>query len=142
MVRSIEGAWQAMETKVSPFWRCLARGHLFDLFQGLRPCLEAGSAEAARHTGMNRDAFSRRVKAETGQTFLELVTDLRLRKAGWQVRQTLLPLARVAEEVGLRDQTHFTRLFKAHYGAAPSRYRLGQKKADHPKLADEIPWSP
>lgn len=46
-VRSIEGVQREVEVRSSPFWRCFARGHLFDLLQALRRNLDAGTTQAA-----------------------------------------------------------------------------------------------
>jgi AraC-like DNA-binding protein len=37
--------------------------------------------------------------------------------------QTDLPVADIAEQLGFRDVSHFSRAFSKHFGTSPGRYR-------------------
>lgn len=99
--------------------------------QRLRPVLEqlhqAGARmvslqELADMAGMSRYQMIRMFRAATGLT-----------PHAWQVNQAINrarerlqagdALARVAADLGFADQSHFQRLFKAHTGTTPGRYR-------------------
>ena len=86
--------------------------------------------EAAKSMGMSSFYFSRRVRSETGKTFLEICTDYRLRKAKERLRFTNLSVTEIARSVGYQDLNYFTKVFKKAEGKTPSEYRAdcsGQK---------------
>ena len=69
---------------------------------------------------------SRLIKQVTGQTFIQLLTSIRLENAEQLLRDTALPVADVASAVGYESSEHFIRTFRKHVGLTPSGYR--QKK--------------
>ncbi len=69
---------------------------------------------------------SRLIKQMTGQTFIQLLTTVRLENAEQLLRDTALPVADVAAAVGYESSEHFIRTFRKHKGMTPSGYR--QKK--------------
>lgn len=62
-------------------------------------------------------------KQFTNGTFVEFLTEMRLRKASDLLRTTSLPLKDVAELTGYADQRYFSKVFKAHSGMTPSEFR-------------------
>ena len=60
---------------------------------------------------------------ERGTTVLELIQSRRLAAARDMLRTTDLPVARVAELVGISDYNYFSRVFRAGTGQSPSAYR-------------------
>ena len=73
--------------------------------------------------GMSRRSVQRKVKALTGRTPLQLITDYRLNKAVSLLRNTSIPITDVAYETGFGDLSHFYRLFKKTFGKNPTQYR-------------------
>ncbi len=69
---------------------------------------------------------SRLIKQVTGQTFIQLLTNVRLENAEQLLRDTALPVTEVASAVGYESSEHFIRTFRKHVGLTPSGYR--QKK--------------
>ena len=66
---------------------------------------------------------SRLVKQTTGQTFIQLLTRIRLENAERLLRDTALPVAEIAAAVGYDSSEHFIRTFRKHTGETPSSYR-------------------
>ncbi|MCD9022007.1 response regulator transcription factor [Cohnella silvisoli] len=62
-------------------------------------------------------------KQFTNRTFVEFLTEMRLRKAADLLHTTSLPLKEVAELTGYADQRYFSKVFKAHSGMPPLEFR-------------------
>ncbi|MDR9852168.1 helix-turn-helix domain-containing protein [Paenibacillus sp. VCA1] len=80
-------------------------------------------AQVARHVHMNPNYFSEVFKRETGQNYIEFVTEARLQKAMELLRETPAKISEVAKRIGYEDIKYFNRLFKRFTGQTPSEYR-------------------
>lgn len=79
--------------------------------------------EVASHIGMNRSAFCTFFKRNKGITFSRFVMNYRLETARELLISTNKQISEICYTVGFSDLPHFTRVFKAIYGEAPSYYR-------------------
>lgn len=77
----------------------------------------------ARVLGLHRRSLSRRLHAE-GLSFRDLVQEVRFELAKQLIRDTDLPLARIALLLRYSDATAFSRAFKQWNGSAPALSRL------------------
>lgn len=77
----------------------------------------------AEELGMSRRSVQRKIKALTGRTPLQLITEYRLKQAAKLLRNTTTSITEVAYESGFGDLSHFYRLFKKQYDKNPSQYR-------------------
>lgn len=68
--------------------------------------------------------FGDLIKKETGKTAQEYIQFKVIDVAKQRLADTSLPINEIAEELGFKYATHFTRLFKKHVGISPSEYRL------------------
>ncbi|MFC4598409.1 response regulator [Cohnella hongkongensis] len=73
--------------------------------------------------GMNPTYFSKLFKQETGSTFTDYVTKVRLDQAKRALRETTLRVSEIAYGAGFRDPFYFSTLFKKHTGLNPTEYR-------------------
>ncbi|WP_433581129.1 helix-turn-helix domain-containing protein [Paenibacillus amylolyticus] len=73
--------------------------------------------------GMALPNLSQLFKEQTGQTPLEYVTELRMKKAQHLLTTTVKPLSSVAEEVGYYNVSSFIRRFKQLNDMTPGEYR-------------------
>ncbi|MCI3923131.1 helix-turn-helix domain-containing protein [Paenibacillus sp. TRM 82003] len=62
-------------------------------------------------------------KTSTGKTFIELLTDIRIKHAKYMLKHTHLKNYEVAEKVGYKDSRYFSQIFKKKVGLSPSEYR-------------------
>ncbi len=76
--------------------------------------------------GMSPFYFSRQVKAATGKTFLEFLTDYRIQRAKQRLESTELPISEVGRAVGYPDSNYFGKVFKRAVGCTPSAYRASK----------------
>ena len=73
--------------------------------------------------GFNATYFSALFKKETGQNFMDYLTELRINKSKELLCRDALSVQDVAERVGYRDLKYFSRLFKKNTGVSPSDYK-------------------
>ena len=83
---------------------------------------------AAAHMFLSRAQFARRVKAETGKTFIELLTEHRLEYAKVLLRESDWTATIIAELVGFKSVAYFNHLFVRHIGLTPGRYRQSMRQ--------------
>ncbi|MGH9871473.1 MAG: helix-turn-helix domain-containing protein [Pyrinomonadaceae bacterium] len=62
-------------------------------------------------------------KNETQRAPLQYLRGLRMQHAKSLLETTFLSVKQIMTEVGVRDESHFVRDFKTHYGQSPTRYR-------------------
>jgi AraC-like DNA-binding protein len=79
--------------------------------------------ELARACNLSRSAFAERFVARVGKPPATYLTHVRLDAATILLRDTSLPVALVAEQVGYTSEAAFSRAFKHRYGTPPSRWR-------------------
>lgn len=78
---------------------------------------------AAEYVHMNHIYISRLFKKELGETFLETLTKIRLKKACELLSNYEYKIYEVASMVGIIDSGYFSQVFKKYYGITPSEYR-------------------
>lgn len=85
------------------------------------PELTLGSV--AGYVGLNDKYFSTRFTKETGNTFSNFLTDLRIRKAKELMDKTDLKMYEISRQVGYNNVEHFTRVFKKVCQISPGAYK-------------------
>ena len=79
--------------------------------------------QVAEQAGFNPSYFSTLFKKETGQTFSEYLTAIRIDKAKELLRGSAASIAKICEDVGYADVKHFTATFKKRTGIKPGEFR-------------------
>ncbi|WP_091205992.1 response regulator [Oribacterium sp. WCC10] len=70
--------------------------------------------------------FSTVFKKETGKTFINYLTDIRMEKAVRMLLEDNEKTYVIAEAVGYSDPNYFSYVFKKKFGVSPSRYKTQQ----------------
>lgn len=68
--------------------------------------------------------FSEMFKAEAGSSFIQYVTEVRMKHAVDLLRNTQLSVWDIAELIGMSSPSYFSSKFKKMYGISPSEFRL------------------
>ncbi len=84
-------------------------------------------SEVAQYVGLSEKYFTNRFSKETGETFSNYLTQLRIQKAKELLRTTTFKSYEIGEMVGYRNAEHFTRMFKKETGYTPAQYRKQEK---------------
>lgn len=80
-------------------------------------------SSAADYFGFSVPHFSKLIKDNTGQTFVQLIRTIRLEKACRALKTTDLSISSVCEIIGYENPEHFNRIFKEHFHMTPGEYR-------------------
>jgi AraC-like DNA-binding protein len=86
--------------------------------------------ELARACSLSRSAFAARFVVRVGKPPATYLAHVRLDAATGLLRDTSLPVALVAENVGYTSEAAFSRAFTRRYGTPPARWR-GSVRAKH-----------
>ena len=77
----------------------------------------------AQKCGFSTSYFSRKFKEQTGEKYIDVLTDIRMREAQRMLEETDMSVLEIVEEVGYCDDKHFRRVFQKHTGKNPLQYR-------------------
>lgn len=96
------------------------------------PALAWSNAELARLAGLSVSAFERKFRRHLHTSPMQFLKRLRLSRAAAAMMRTERSLAEIALGEGFCDQAHFTREFRAAFGATPRvwRGRFGEVKSE------------
>lgn len=80
---------------------------------------------AANRAGLSRRRFTDLFREATGRTFVEFLSERRLEHAARLLRSGEYSVTGVVFSCGFTDVSHFYRLFRKRFGAAPGRWTRG-----------------
>ena len=72
--------------------------------------------------GMNRVSLYHKIKSLTNLTTREFFTVIRLKRAAQLLKESGLSVTEIAYQVGFKDPSHFSKLFKKQFGKSPKEY--------------------
>ena len=78
--------------------------------------------EVAANVFLSPNYFSWLFKKETGMTYVEYLTKVRIERAKNLIETTGEPISKISGEVGYQDSNYFSQVFKKLEGMSPSAY--------------------
>lgn len=109
------------DAQLSPLVR-RARQYIQDFYSDPELTLES----FARKLQVSPVYLSRVLKKELGDSFVALLTHMRIRKAIQLLNSTDLAIHEIAEQTGYDSQHYFSTTFKKVMGVSPNQYRRGE----------------
>ncbi|GAA0592247.1 response regulator [Virgibacillus siamensis] len=79
--------------------------------------------EMAEHVGLSPNYFSNVFKKAFGNTFVEYVTEKRMKEAKYLLMENDYSLKEICYMLGYHDPNYFSRVFKKHYSMSPKKYQ-------------------
>jgi two-component system, response regulator YesN len=79
--------------------------------------------EVADKIPVHPNYLSEVIRRKMGKSYVELLTDLRIKKAVDYLTYTSVSVKEIAHLVGYTDSKYFTKIFKRYYDMTPSQYR-------------------
>jgi AraC-like DNA-binding protein len=86
-------------------------------------CARPSVDDAARDMYLSRAQFTRRVRAETGKSFVELLNEYRIETAKDLLQNSDWTVSAIASFVGYHTPHYFQNLFRQKVGMTPNEYR-------------------
>lgn len=77
----------------------------------------------ARHASMSKNQFLRKFHEEFGNSPLQYLLDLRLRRAAGLLEDSQLTVDQIADAMGFYNSSHFIKLYKRKFGISAGRQR-------------------
>ena len=125
LMRQVKENQMALFDKLLPDEEMLTNETVKQLIQYLKShyseTITLGSASEIVH--LCPVYLSRLVKKETGNTFLEILTRVRMEQACNMLRDPNNKVYEIALAVGIKDSKYFSQIFKRYYGMTPVEFR-------------------
>jgi transcriptional regulator GlxA family with amidase domain len=86
-------------------------------------CEEIGRDDAANAAFMSPSHFSRYFKKHLGQSFTEVLNQMRIDRAADMLANSHRDLKIISLECGFPDQSYFTKVFRRYRGMTPAEFR-------------------
>jgi two-component system response regulator YesN len=81
-----------------------------------------GIADISKSLLVNQTYLRKMFKSEMNMTLSEYITKFKMVKSQKLIRETDLKLFEIAEKVGYRDVSYFSKCFKKYYGTSPKTF--------------------
>lgn len=82
-----------------------------------------GAADVVKHLGVSRRLTDRRFQQFQHETILEAITRIRLKEVQRRLRNSKLPIVKIAQACGFPDASYLMTLFKKKFGMTMSEWR-------------------
>ena len=76
----------------------------------------------ASEIGMSRSNLYRKIQALTNQSTNDFIRSLRLKRAAQLLRKSTGTVSEIAYTVGFNSPSHFSKIFRLHFGQTPSEF--------------------
>lgn len=73
---------------------------------------------------INSSYLSTVFSVQTQLRFIDYLTMVKLKRAGWLLQNTSMRVTEIAERLDYKDIGYFSRMFKKQYGVTPTEYRI------------------
>jgi two-component system response regulator YesN len=82
--------------------------------------------EVSKEVDISPYYFSKLFKEETGENFIEYLTNMRIKRAKELLNDTDMSMKEICCRIGYSDPNYFSRIFKKNLGVTPTEYKEGR----------------
>lgn len=86
--------------------------------------------KVAREMYMSPSKFTQYLRRESGQTFVEMLTECRITEGKFLLSETKWSIAIISDQLGFKSSTYFSAFFLRHAGFSPGVYRLQSQNVE------------
>ena len=79
--------------------------------------------DVSQYVNISPHYFSKLFKDETGENFIDFLTNLRISTAKELIKNSVMSVKEICYEIGYGDPNYFSRIFKKIVGLTPTEYR-------------------
>ncbi len=79
--------------------------------------------DLAKAVGESSSSVMHKLKAETGQTYTQMLNSIRVKEAKRLLAFTALPLGEISIRCGFKDQSYFSKIFTKYVNIGPREFR-------------------
>lgn len=133
-VRRLRGKFSGALEQKGKMEDVKVRGNDDVLMDRVMKCINAHITEQdfnverlAEEVGISRAQLHRKMKEITGVTTSDFIRNLRLEQGAKLLREGNVNVTQVTYAVGFNNQTHFSSIFKKHFGVSPTAYAQQHK---------------
>jgi signal transduction histidine kinase/DNA-binding response OmpR family regulator/ligand-binding sensor domain-containing protein len=128
-VRRLRGKFSGAQTQKEKMERVEVKGNNDVLMERIMKCInenlqdpDFNVVKLTEKVGISRAQLHRKMKEITGISAGDFIRNLRLEQAARLIRERKINVTQVAYAVGFNNQTHFSTVFKKHFGMTPTEY--------------------
>ena len=128
-VRRIRGKYSGAFGQKEKIEKIEVKGNNDALMERIMKCINDNLTDPdfnveklTEEAGISRAQLHRKMKEIAGVSSGEFIRNLRLEQAARLIEEDKINITQVAYSVGFNNQTHFSTIFKKHFGMSPSEY--------------------
>ncbi len=133
-IRRLKGKFSGLQEQQDKIENVEVKGNNDILMERVMKCInehlddpDFNVEKLTENVGISRAQLHRKMKEITGISTGEFIRNLRLEQAARLIRESNINITQVAYAVGFNNQTHFSTVFRKHFGMTPTEYSEKQK---------------
>ena len=135
-VRRLRGKFSGAQKQEEKVEKVEVKGNNDALMERIMKCINENLQDPdfnverlTEKVGISRAQLHRKMKEITGISAGDFIRNLRLEQAARLIREGKINVTQVAYSVGFNNQTHFSTIFKKHFGMTPTEYSEQERSA-------------
>lgn len=138
-IRRLKGKYSGAQDQTDKVEHIKVKGNDDVLMNRIMTCINENIGnpdfnveELTEKIGISRAQLHRKMKEITGISAGEFIRNIRLEQAAQLIRKDSINITQVAYATGFNNQTHFSTVFKKHFGMTPTEYAQQTNKKQQP----------
>ena len=135
-VRRLRGKFSGAQKQEEKVEKVEVKGNNDALMERIMKCINENLQDPdfnverlTEKVGISRAQLHRKMKEITGISAGDFIRNLRLEQAARLIKEKKINVTQVAYAVGFNNQTHFSTIFKKHFGMTPTEYSEQERSA-------------